>query len=52
MLSQILTLYTTPMVYLYLDRPGARFSKPMPNAAKASSSHAAEPDTTLSHESA
>ena len=32
LLSQILTLYTTPVVYLYLDRLGAWFSRPKPPA--------------------
>ena len=54
MLSQILTLYTTPVVYLYLDRLGAWFSrrKPQPAAAEAPSPRAAEEDTRLNHESA
>jgi hydrophobe/amphiphile efflux-1 (HAE1) family protein len=52
MLSQILTLYTTPVVYLYLDRLGAWFTKPKPHAAEAPSLHAAEQDTRLNHESA
>ena len=42
MLSQILTLYTTPVVYLYLDRLGAWFTKRKPHAAEASSPRAAE----------
>jgi HAE1 family hydrophobic/amphiphilic exporter-1 len=42
MLSQILTLYTTPVVYLYLDRLGAWFAKSKPHAAEVSSPHAAE----------
>lgn len=32
MLSQILTLYTMPVVYLYLDRLGSWFTKPKPQA--------------------
>ena len=57
MLSQILTLYTTPVVYLYLDRLGAWFTKrkptkPGPHAAEASSPHAAEEDTGVNHEPA
>jgi HAE1 family hydrophobic/amphiphilic exporter-1 len=52
MLSQILTLYTTPVVYLYLDRLGAWFTKPKPHAAEASSPCATEPDTGLNHETA
>jgi HAE1 family hydrophobic/amphiphilic exporter-1 len=51
MLSQILTLYTTPVVYLYLDRLGAWFSRPKPPAAEAPQS-VAEPDTRLNHEPA
>ncbi len=52
MLSQILTLYTTPVVYLYLDRLGAWFTKRKPQADEASMPHAAEADTRLSHQSA
>jgi HAE1 family hydrophobic/amphiphilic exporter-1 len=54
MLSQILTLYTTPVVYLYLDRLGAWFSrrKPQPAAAEVPSPRAAAEDTRLNHESA
>jgi HAE1 family hydrophobic/amphiphilic exporter-1 len=52
MLSQILTLYTTPVVYLYLDRLGAWFTKRKPRAEVASTQHGAEADTRLSHESA
>jgi HAE1 family hydrophobic/amphiphilic exporter-1 len=52
MLSQILTLYTTPVVYLYLDRLGAWFTKRKPQAAEASSPSTAQADTGLSHESA
>jgi hydrophobe/amphiphile efflux-1 (HAE1) family protein len=52
MLSQILTLYTTPVVYLYLDRLGSWFTKPRPRAAEASSLHATAQDTELNHESA
>jgi hypothetical protein len=53
MLSQILTLYTTPVVYLYLGRLGAWFTnKRKPHAAEASSPRAAEQDTRLDHESA
>jgi hydrophobe/amphiphile efflux-1 (HAE1) family protein len=36
MLSQLLTLYTTPVVYLYLDRLGAWFTKRQHPAAAAS----------------
>ncbi|MBR0859959.1 efflux RND transporter permease subunit [Bradyrhizobium liaoningense] len=51
MLSQILTLYTTPVVYLYLDRLANRFSKRKPHATETSLS-TTEADTVLSHESA
>lgn len=50
MLSQILTLYTTPVVYLYLDRLGAWFSKRKPQATEASDAAAAH--TGFDHESA
>jgi multidrug efflux pump subunit AcrB len=50
MLSQILTLYTTPVVYLYLDRLGAWFTKRKPQSAEASTPAAA--DTRLDHEPA
>jgi len=33
MVSQLLTLYTTPVVYLYLDRLGDWLSKPKPSTA-------------------
>jgi multidrug efflux pump subunit AcrB len=49
MLSQILTLYTTPVVYLYLDRFGAWFAKNKPQASDAPSSGAAKEDARLSH---
>jgi multidrug efflux pump len=52
MLSQILTLYTTPVVYLYLDRLGAWFTKPKPQSAEISEAQAAEQETRLNHESA
>jgi hydrophobe/amphiphile efflux-1 (HAE1) family protein len=52
MLSQILTLYTTPVVYLYLDRLGAWFTGRKPQADEASNPHAAKADTRLSHEPA
>jgi hydrophobe/amphiphile efflux-1 (HAE1) family protein len=42
LLSQILTLYTTPVVYLYLDRLGAWFTKRKPHTAEVSSPLAAE----------
>jgi multidrug efflux pump subunit AcrB len=49
MLSQILTLYTTPVVYLYLDRFGAWFAKNKPQASDAPSSRAAKEDARPSH---
>jgi len=52
MLSQILTLYTTPVVYLYLDRLGAWFTKPKPHIDNVPSISATEPDTRLNHETA
>jgi multidrug efflux pump subunit AcrB len=42
LLSQILTLYTTPVVYLYLDRLGAWFTKRKPHTAEVPSPLAAE----------
>jgi multidrug efflux pump subunit AcrB len=42
MLSQILTLYTTPVVYLYLDRLGARFGRRKPQVVQADGLRAAE----------
>jgi multidrug efflux pump subunit AcrB len=42
LLSQILTLYTTPVVYLYLDPLGAWFTKRKPHATEASSPLAAK----------
>jgi hydrophobe/amphiphile efflux-1 (HAE1) family protein len=42
MLSQILTLYTTPVVYLYLDRLGAWFSRRKPQTIQAAGLRAAE----------
>ena len=42
MLSQMLTLFTTPVVYLYLDRLGAWFTKRKLHATEASSPLAAE----------
>ena len=41
-ISQILTLYTTPVVYLYLDRLGAWFKKRQPRTDEVSSPLAAE----------
>jgi multidrug efflux pump subunit AcrB len=53
MLSQILTLYTTPVVYLYLDRLGTWFTRSKkPQAGHAPSSRAANEDARLSHEPA
>ena len=54
MLSQILTLYTTPVVYLYLDRLGRWFSgrKPQPAAAEAPRLRPTAEDKRLEHESA
>lgn len=51
-LSQILTLFTTPVVYLYLDRLGAWFTKPKLHPAEKSSPTATAQDTELKHESA
>jgi HAE1 family hydrophobic/amphiphilic exporter-1 len=42
MLSQILTLYTTPVVYLYLDRLGAWFGRRKPQAVQTDGLRAAE----------
>jgi HAE1 family hydrophobic/amphiphilic exporter-1 len=42
LLSQILTLYTTPVVYLYLDRLGAWLSRARKHSAKEAPSPAAE----------
>jgi hydrophobe/amphiphile efflux-1 (HAE1) family protein len=50
MLSQILTLYTTPVVYLYLDRLGAWLTGRQPQKTQEASSPIAE--TKLTHESA
>jgi hydrophobe/amphiphile efflux-1 (HAE1) family protein len=52
MLSQILTLYTTPVVYLYLDRLGGWFTGRKPDAAETSTPRTTEEDTRLNHESA
>ena len=54
LLSQILTLYTTPVVYLYLDRLGGWFSRPQSPAAEAPESEfqSAESDAKLDHERA
>jgi HAE1 family hydrophobic/amphiphilic exporter-1 len=50
MLSQILTLYTTPVVYLYLDRLSNWLTKRKPPSAGISPSTTAA-DTGLGHES-
>jgi HAE1 family hydrophobic/amphiphilic exporter-1 len=52
MLSQILTLYTTPVVYLYLDRLGNWFTKRKPHAAVTPTPSTSEADAGLGHESA
>ena len=52
MLSQILTLYTTPVVYLYLDQLGAWFSKPKSPAPRRPAQSPAEHEARLNHESA
>lgn len=52
MLSQILTLYTTPVVYLYLDQLGAWFSRPKSPAPRCPAQSTAEHETRLNHESA
>ncbi|WP_025036859.1 efflux RND transporter permease subunit [Bradyrhizobium sp. DOA9] len=51
MLSQLLTLYTTPVVYLYLDRLGNRLTGRKPRAETSNPSEA-EVETELSHKSA
>jgi multidrug efflux pump subunit AcrB len=52
MLSQILTLYTTPVVYLYLDRLSNWFTGRKPRSAEASGPSMRDADTGLRHESA
>ncbi|SCB09796.1 hydrophobic/amphiphilic exporter-1, HAE1 family [Bradyrhizobium shewense] len=52
MLSQILTLYTTPVVYLYLDKLGNWFTGSKPRATETPSPSPTDADTGLSHESA
>ncbi|AUC99123.1 acriflavine resistance protein B [Bradyrhizobium sp. SK17] len=52
MLSQILTLYTTPVVYLYLDRLGSWLTRSKPQAGDPPGSPAAKSATELSHEPA
>ncbi|MBR0782202.1 efflux RND transporter permease subunit [Bradyrhizobium iriomotense] len=51
MLSQILTLYTTPVVYLYLDRLSNWLTGRKPRAGTSTPSKT-EAETELSHESA
>ncbi|MHC2518969.1 efflux RND transporter permease subunit [Bradyrhizobium diazoefficiens] len=46
MLSQILTLYTTPVVYLYLDKLSAWFTR-RPQSASESSPHAVADETRV-----
>ena len=50
MLSQILTLYTTPVVYLYLDQLSAWLTR-KPHAAGSIGPHSTEQDGALNHES-
>ncbi|WP_426614450.1 efflux RND transporter permease subunit [Bradyrhizobium sp. McL0616] len=52
MLSQILTLYTTPVVYLYLDRLSNWLTGRKPRVAAIPTPSTTEADTGLSHESA
>jgi len=33
LVSQVLTLFTTPVIYLYFDRLAQRFKKAQPDAA-------------------
>ena len=47
MLSQILTLYTTPVVYLYLDRLGNWFTDRKPHAAEISAPPVTEAEAGL-----
>ena len=42
LLSQLLTLYTTPVVYLYLDAVGAWFARPHESPAREAAAPAAE----------
>jgi HAE1 family hydrophobic/amphiphilic exporter-1 len=51
MLSQVLTLYTTPVVYLYLDRLGNWLTGRKPRPAETSTPSSTEADTELRHES-
>jgi len=50
MLSQVLTLYTTPVVYLYLDRLGNWLTGRKPRA-ETPTPPTTESKTGLSHES-
>ncbi|MDQ8731699.1 efflux RND transporter permease subunit [Bradyrhizobium daqingense] len=52
MLSQILTLYTTPVVYLYLDRLGNWFTGRTAEASETPSPSQTNAETGLTHESA
>ena len=52
MLSQVLTLYTTPVVYLYLDQLGAWFSRSRSPQAGFALEAPAAPDTRQNHEPA
>ncbi|MBR0907145.1 efflux RND transporter permease subunit [Bradyrhizobium liaoningense] len=52
MLSQILTLYTTPVVYLYLDKLGNWLTGREQHAAATATPSTTEADAGLSHESA
>jgi HAE1 family hydrophobic/amphiphilic exporter-1 len=52
MLSQVLTLYTTPVVYLYLDRLSNWLTGRKPRATATPTPSTTEADTGLSHESA
>jgi HAE1 family hydrophobic/amphiphilic exporter-1 len=52
MLSQVLTLYTTPVVYLYLDRLGNWLTGRKPSATATRAPSTTGTDTGLSHESA
>jgi multidrug efflux pump len=44
LISQVLTLYTTPVIYLFLDRLAAKFSRS--RATEANASSAAAPEAT------
>jgi hypothetical protein len=45
--SQVLTLYTTPVIYIFFDNLGARFSR----IAESSNDASAQPETVGAHES-